>query len=262
MIKCNNCGAELADGIVICPFCKSESIELATKEHTDQMQMLQEEIHSVKEQTLQKQQKIEKTILGIRMSATKAAILFLAAVAILLLFVFIGKLLGNKSRESANERHLKQLEEYYEAGDYQKVAAYYSDLDYEYKYGALYRRYARVSQLEALYKDVRAGVRENSLDWALEGEDNEALALALSHACYYVYSLHIIQEGPILAGEDAVIAQYEDAILSHIQDNTGMTLEEIQKGVELSGNSIVSDPMKDPEWLEFAAKVRAHLEEE
>ena len=121
---CKNCGAELEDDVLECPFCLSENSELSDKIYEKEVGKVIGRIQNVKEETKEEGRKISK----------KSGKVFVVSVIVLIGIIIISYTVSEifsafqkNAEKKAEERFLKEIDVLYQNGDYEGLSEYYYD---------------------------------------------------------------------------------------------------------------------------------------
>lgn len=139
---CPYCGAALLKNATHCEHCLHEIESVAKKRHEDMIKGLQKDRRAMKK-TLPK--KIV-SFFSHKIAIVVTALLVLALVAIVV--AFISAKIHNTSENKTAEKWLKQLEEYYAAGQYKELTEY---VDENYIYGYKFDKYTQVADAYYYY---------------------------------------------------------------------------------------------------------------
>lgn len=129
---CKNCGAQIDENLLECPYCGTENKEVAKRqqeEYIDGYERKKEDLNKLPEIAARR--------------ATKKVPIVIAVIVVLFLAVFLCTwLFGRDSAGDTLEKQKEQiakLEEYYQAGQYEEMYDYLNEL--EHSYSATYEKY-------------------------------------------------------------------------------------------------------------------------
>lgn len=132
---CKNCGAEIAEDILLCPYCGAENEEVAEREH-------EEEIEDILDRAAQLETRPEEIAGRMKSRVNKIALYAVVGLLVVLLGVFIvTRMIGDQSANKM-KKELNTLEKYYEARDFDEMKAYFNSL--ENTLGERYKKYRNV----------------------------------------------------------------------------------------------------------------------
>jgi hypothetical protein len=155
---CKNCGAELEDNVLECPFCLSENTELADKMYEKQFEEVISKIENVKEEAKKEEKKISK----------KAVKIFFLSMVVLLAIIVLRYVISEVSsiieenREKKKEAaYLAEIDVYYQKGDYEGLYEYddnNSVFSYEgYKYSEVASAWGCMANLREFKEKKESG---------------------------------------------------------------------------------------------------------
>ena len=157
MIKCSKCGATIKESQAYCNYCGSINILGAEIDYFNKLEDVRADLSEMGDDS---EEEFKKTL----KSGTKFVIIAIIAVALIVLIAFIIHLVAEKIDErnyqlSYNERQAvyAELNEMYEAGDFDGIAKYYEENGskyqiYDWEHAKLVSIYQRKSWFE---EDVR-----------------------------------------------------------------------------------------------------------
>lgn len=220
-MKCYNCGAQIQEASLICPYCGAEQEELAKKEQQEILDDYQRKTEDLKHIP---GRVVNKTS---RYLVTGAAGLFLLFV----LGVLISWLVSGWTAESALDRQnkqLEQLEEYYMAGDYETMASVLEDTDVR---GATFRKYELVAGFyDSMEWRIEAIKNERDFieDLGLEAED---VAETLAYSIEELVQMKELEDNGFAYGEETGILFIRTCYMDVLQTYMLLTEEEILEAV-------------------------------
>lgn len=134
---CDNCGAEISESDLLCPYCGAENEKLAQKQQED---VLEEYQQKTKDLQHMPKKVINKTSKYILIGAAALIILFL--IGLLISWLISGHVAENSLDKQSEQ--LDKLEAYYDEGNYTEMYKY---LDKIHEYGVTYEKYRRIGML-------------------------------------------------------------------------------------------------------------------
>lgn len=132
---CKNCGAEIAEDILLCPYCGAENEEVAEREH-------KEEIEDILDRAAQLETRPEEIAGKMKARMNKIALYAVIGLLVVLFAVFVvTRLIGDQSANKM-KKELNTLEKYYDAREFGKMKTYFNSL--ENTLGERYKKYRNV----------------------------------------------------------------------------------------------------------------------
>lgn len=142
---CPYCGAAIGKNATHCAHCLHEIESVASKRHEDTIKALQKDRRAMKKTLPDK---------IVRFFSHKIALVVTALIVLTLVAVLISSIsakLHNSSENNTEEKWLKQLEEYYAAGQYKELTEY---VDENYIYGYKFVKYTQVADAYYYYMNL------------------------------------------------------------------------------------------------------------
>ncbi len=136
-MNCKNCGAQIEDNVLQCPYCNTENAYVAQKEQDAHIEYYDNKTKELKQLP---DKIVNKTTKYLLMIAGAVFALFIIAAVV----VFIVSTIKSKTDLPMQEKHLKKLEEYYAAGQYEEMGEYLDEKDL---YGGSYKKYTVADEL-------------------------------------------------------------------------------------------------------------------
>lgn len=134
---CKSCGAVIEDELLLCPYCGTENEREAKKQQDEYIESVEQKIEEVKEMPKQVAKKANTMV-------TKLVIILIGVAAVVLVAAFvISKWIGATALDR-QQKKIDQLEAYYQAGQYQELCDYLSEIN---EYGASFEKYRRVDEM-------------------------------------------------------------------------------------------------------------------
>lgn len=149
---CKNCGAQIDEIDLLCPYCGTENEKLAKKLHEKDLQLYKFKMEDL---AYEPKRKLKKTTRYLLTGAT-------ALVGIFLVFLIISWMSSSYAAKHSldkQENRLKKLEVYYEDGKYAKMYEYLEDIG---EYGATYEKYYRI------------GLMNDQMGWRIEAVESQS----------------------------------------------------------------------------------------
>ena len=241
---CKNCGAEIDDTILLCPYCNTENEEVAAEEHRDEVNFILNQAEELKTRPERISKKVNHKVSRIAFFATAGFLVLLLAVFVL------SRIFGDRS-VAKMEKKLAKLEAFYAAGDYEGMSVCLDELEDTYgeqfkKYRNVWRVYHWLDSQENSYEYVKEYIGTEYLD-------AEELAGELSRSQDLLYEIWQAEEAGFRYGESQGMLYVRNEIYRMMKEATGITEEEI---TEYFGDfSEVTEKL--PELTELAEKLLA-----
>ena len=156
---CENCGAEYDEHLLLCPYCGTENDRAAQLEH-------QKEMHDLNEKTEKLRQAPERAARKGSQIVTKMAVAAVIGVLVVSAVIWVVTRIQAGNALGQQEKQLAQLEEYYEAGDYEQMEQYLDSL--EYGYSSTFAKYRNAVDWNQLM-EYQLDMMENDAEYAKQG---------------------------------------------------------------------------------------------
>lgn len=140
---CKHCGASIDDDVLLCPYCDSENEKVAKKEqdaHIEYYDTKTKELKKIPDKIVNKSTQITLVAIAV------GILVFL----IVMVVVFAVSSFKAKTSMTTQDKHLRKLEELYEAYDYEKLEDY---LDKHKLNGGSYDKYGLCVSLNRQYNN-------------------------------------------------------------------------------------------------------------
>ncbi len=185
MKECESCGAQIADDAVTCPYCGSEFMDLAKKEHQSYLREIQHDTQKLDWENQYRAataEKVEKVGIGL---LKRLGIMLLVLIPIALILTAALTYLHAKHSLVSREQALADLEAFYEERDYDGMDAYL-DTKVKDSYSSTYRVYQDLSDL-AINSRYWVTCAEDAARYAGFYDREDALPL-IQDQLYYLFS--------------------------------------------------------------------------
>ncbi len=192
MKECESCGAQIAEDAVTCPYCGSEFMDLAEKEHKSIVRELR---HDTEKLTWENTYRAERAVKVEQVGNSllrRLGILLLVLIPIALILTAAMTYLHSKHSLVSREEALATLEAFYEERDYDGMDAYL-DTKVKDSYSATYRAYQDLSTL-AIDSRYWVTCADDAAQYADFYEEEDALPLVSSQIYFLFCRLRDVQE--------------------------------------------------------------------
>lgn len=241
-MTCANCGAELKQNDLICPYCKSEIEEAAKKTHEDfldEYERKTRELENLPDKTVAKISRYLLFSVGI--------LLFLFAMVISVNYI-VSKVRGDNSIDVQNG-HLAVLDDYYINHEYEKMYEY---LDKKDLHGATYEKYWRIGELDR-YMGWRIEALAEKVQYIGGIEVTaEEFAICMGYSFKELVRIEKMKNEGFIYGEGEAALEIKECYVSALKEYMLLTDEEIALGIAEYGNQSVH--------IELAKKAIERLE--
>lgn len=221
---CKNCNAQISEKKLLCPYCGAENAEVAKKQQQDYLKSFEE-----KKKTLKKvpEKVVRKTTKWLLYGAMGTL-----ALVILVIIVVIGfSGLTNADMMAKQEKELEKLEQYYLAGDYEKLSSYLDKINSTNARGGRYEKYWRIVDIY------------DSMDWHIKclksnteyvkNIDLDAMNVEedLERCIAVLYKIYEMEELDFPYGEEVGAKYFEEKYILALKEYALLTDEEIENAV-------------------------------
>ncbi|MCR5716847.1 MAG: zinc ribbon domain-containing protein [Lachnospiraceae bacterium] len=227
---CENCGAQLADDVIVCPYCAFEVIALAEKEHQQNIRSLQNEAQKLRWQNHDRKKRAERVESAGTTLLKHIGRLLPILIPILLAATAISTFLYSKYSVDERQKDLVQLETYYEARDY-KAMEDYLDNHVQAPYGGTWRVYQDLVNC-AVFSEYWLPCADTALTYYREYDANTAAPLISSQLCFLFTQLSNVitsRQDNLRYQKDAGFAEIEQAYRDALTGKLLLTDEEIDQ---------------------------------
>ena len=217
---CKNCNGEYEANAVRCPFCGSENEAEAEKRKE---QLLQHYDDEAKRIAAEVPDKVVKE--GTKILVYGIGIGLGVAVVIIVVFLLVHWVKVNVGYQT-QQKHLSQLEEYFQAGQYDKMSEYQDKYN---AYGTAYEKYYEVSRVKYSWETVQ----ELLSDSEKLRESNPELAEtcrndAIENATIMVSRCNEMIEDTVFRGNEEILQKLLTEGIEMLE-SYGITMEELKE---------------------------------
>lgn len=247
---CKNCGAEYDDTLLQCPFCNAENTEEAYRRQQDYVEGYKRKASFLS--------RLPEWIVSTTGNAMKRiAIIGMGIFLLVVLIAFIGTKIYSSTAVWRMEMAIDKMEEYYQAGEYEKLKDYYYETDYI--GGAAYEKYDRTVEVYSrmdwiMYQMEKMGDEYAKFITVDEAED------ALDDTIECLYVIEEMEEAGFVYDEEKAMLEFREQLLDAVETYVPMTEQEFQaaydKYVQAEGAE------KDIDFAEEARLIVERLREE
>lgn len=231
---CKNCGATISEKELLCPYCGTENFDVAKKQQDEYVNQYEKKREKIKQIPKKIVKNTTKTVVRL------IPILLGGFILILLITVAFTKLTkGDLLAEQ--EAEIAQLEEYYAAGDYEKMYEYYKSLN---KQGGSYEKYTRICDL---YYDMEWNIESlKSLGiWSDSGSREHYTKMSgyyLDDCIKALATIDKMENMNFIYGEEEAALYIREQYIAALQQYMYLTRDEINAAVlayDKEGNDYV-----------------------
>ena len=217
---CKNCGAEIDDALLLCPYCNTENEKVAAKEHRDEVDFILEQSEELKTRPEQIAKKVNHKI-------SRIACYIVAGFVVLLFVVFVvSRIIGDPSIKKL-EKKVAKLESYYAVGDYDGMSECLDGMEDTFteqfkKYRNVWRVYHWLDSQEGSYGLIkeRRGTKFQETDF---------IRRTLATSRDLLYEIEQAEKAGFRYGEAEGMLYVREEIYRMMKDATGITEEEIER---------------------------------
>lgn len=232
---CKNCGAEIDEGLLLCPYCKTENEEVAHAEH-------KEEINKILDKAEELATRPERIAEKVNHKANRFACIAAAVFALLLLLVFvISRILGDTSGNK-QEKKVAQLEKFYVAGDYAGMCECLDSMEDAYgalfqKYRSVQRAYRYMDDMESDYENIKE-YREEEVSESVMESRVFLVGLYLGNSRDVLHMVEQAEAEGFRYGESEAMLSFREEVYRLLKEYAAVTEEEMERYMgNLSDNS-------------------------
>ena len=243
---CKNCGAEIDDTLLLCPYCNTENEAVAEKEHKEEVNDILDKAEELKARPEQIAKKVEHKV-------GRVACFGVVGFVVLLLAVFIiSRIIGDPSIRKM-EKKIAKLESYYAAGDYAGMCECLDGMEDTYgekfqKYRSVQRVYRWLDNQENSYEIVKEYREKKS-----RGESQTQIARrALGTSRDLLYEIEKAEDAGFRYGESEAMLSFREEIYRLMKEATDITEEEVER-------YFMNLPDKEEEWADLSELAKSLL---
>ena len=234
-MKCMNCGAEIDDTLLLCPYCNVENEAVAAEEHRNEVNSILDQAEELKTRPERIAEKVDHKI-------SRMACYGVAGFALLLLLVFVvSRIIGDPSIKQM-EKKIAKLESFYAAGDYGGMCECLDGM--EDTFGEQFKKYRTVQKVYRWMDN-----QENSYELVKEYREKKSWGEAQTNIARRALNtsrelLHEIEQAEAAGfryGESDAMLFMRGEIYRMMKEATDITEEEIE-------DYFTSLPEAEDEW--------------
>lgn len=215
---CKNCGAQIEDNVLQCPYCDFENEKVAQKEQDAHIEYYDNKTKKLKQLP---DKIVNKTTKYLLMAAGAVFVLFI----IVLVVVFIVSSIKSKTDLPMQEKHLKKLEEYYVSGQYDKLGEYLDEKDL---HGGSYQKYTVADNLY-YFMELEINSLKQNYEYAVKIDIDETyLASNLEEIFKNMIKIEGLRDDGFKYGEEAAAVYVENEYKNALKTYAFLTEEEIE----------------------------------
>ncbi len=261
MMLCENCGAEIPEDTVVCPYCDYEIPHNAEKE-------LQQEVDSIRNRRIDMEELSEnrvrkgtRTIVGIFLGLIILAVLVAIVVAV---YTYV----RSRTELSRQQAQIRKLEEYYQAGEYVEMYEYLNEKVEKY-YSQTFEKYYFIgdiaNSMEQWEEDGYGYDWKHPIQYARDNPGrlkSDFIDYDIKALIADLGNLRTHREQGYRYGEDVAAKYYEDMIHRLLLEEYLMTEEEIDAEVARYQEAEANyDYLGVDEYAELAETLAARITE-
>ena len=224
-VYCANCGALIPADAIICPYCQSENEELAKQAEEDKIEDLIEE-HNEEIKHLPKTlvKKNTKVYIGV-------IIFFVAAILSVVVLFNRGDRLAEETKYNSKEKLVKVLEEYYQAGDYEKMAdTYYASSGW----GGSFGKYANTAEIYIYSDSAIRGLKAVAEDSSYTNEQRaEQLKEEIRESIWALLRAQNFRDKGFIYDEGEAVDKLSGEVEDTLKNVWGITDQELEDAEEI-----------------------------
>ncbi len=223
---CKNCGAEIDDTLLLCPYCNTENETVAAEEHRDEVNFILDQAEELKTRPERIAKKVDHK-LG-RM-ARYGVVGFL----VLLLAVFvISRIIGDPSIKKM-EKKIAKLESFYATGDYAGMCECLDGMEDAYgeqykKYRSVQKAYRWMDDMESDYKLIKE-YREDNADESVIESRVFLVGLWLGNGRKVLYEVEQAEAAEFRYGESEAMLYFREEVYRLMKEYAAITEEEVER---------------------------------
>lgn len=220
---CKNCGSELIDGLLQCPYCGTEDTKEAVEQQKEYIEEYKDKIEGLKDMP----ERVAKK--GKSKTTNVLIFLMLLSVCMCIVVAIISSLLGGNKLQN-QENYLEKLEELYQEKDFDELEAYYKKINMR---GGSFTKYSRVIDVyERLYYiDSLKLNYEQVRDYSKPIEEMEYLQEDFGDVFGVLYDVKKFEEQDFPYGEEEGILYLKEIYVDALKEYALLTDEEIEEGI-------------------------------
>lgn len=218
---CKNCGAEIDDTILLCPYCNTENETVAAEEHRDEVNFILDQAEELKTRPERIAKKMDHKL-------SRIACYGVAGFVVVLLAVFIiSRIIGDPSIRKT-EKKIAKLESFYGAGNYAGMCECLDGM--EEAYGEQFKKYRNVQRVYR-WMDNQKNSYELVKEYRLKESPGEGRAdivrRALGTSRDLLHEIEQMEVAGFRYGESEAMLYFREEIYRMMNEATDITEEEI-----------------------------------
>lgn len=220
---CKNCGAEIDDTLLLCPYCNTENETVAAEEHRDEVNFILDQAEELKTRPERIAKKVDHKL-------GRIACYGVAGFVVLLLAVFvISRIIGDPSIKKM-EKKIAKLESFYVAGDYAGMCECLDGM--EDAYGERFKKYRNVQKIYRWMDNQKNSyeiIKEYREKKSQGTSQTDITRRALGTGRDLLHEIEQAEEAGFRYGESEAMLYFREEIYRMMKDATDITEEEIDR---------------------------------
>ncbi|MCR5655379.1 MAG: zinc ribbon domain-containing protein [Lachnospiraceae bacterium] len=240
---CENCGAEIPEGSVVCPFCGAESMVLAAEEQESIIEGFREGIKDLERQDQEHRVKAEEIAEKGNKVISRVGMLAVILIPCIVIIALVTVYVGSKYSFFARDKKMAKLEEYYAARDYESMDKYIDK--HIHKDYVSYQVYSDLASLGVM-QEYYVSLPDDCLRYYDEC-DREVLKEYVASDIYYMFchlaKIEADRKEDVRYGKDEAFAELSKEMRDALKDKLYFTDEDIDAKLaeEFSGEADFTD---------------------
>ncbi|MCR4617631.1 MAG: zinc ribbon domain-containing protein [Lachnospiraceae bacterium] len=232
MKQCKNCGAEVPDDTIVCPYCEAEFMDLAAKEHESIVKDIKENTKKVYADNAKRAKRADEIEQKGNKALGRLAKILLIAIPIALVIVAISTVLISKHKYAVRNNSIQRLEQYYAERDYEGMDKYIKK-NLKNSYSATYYVYNHLLTCN-FYCERYKEQKKESYDYSYLDADGRAKMLSFD--IYYLFdeleTVMDYREQDKAYQKDEGFLEFENFYREEARNTFCLTDEEIEEIIE------------------------------
>jgi len=218
---CKNCGAEIDDTILLCPYCNTENEAVAAEEHRDEVNFILDRAEELKTRPEKIAKKVEHKV-------SRFACYGVAGFVVVLFAVFIiSRIIGDPSVKKM-EKKVAKLESFYTAGDYAGMCECLDGM--EDTYGEMFHKYRTVQRVYRWMDNQKNSyelIKEYREKKSKGSSQTDIVRRALATSRDLLYEIGAAEAAGFRYDESEAMLFMREEIYRMMKEDAGITEEEI-----------------------------------
>lgn len=263
-MRCVNCGAQMDENTLICPYCGTENEAEAREQHRETLNAIYDKIEhldGLEDEVVKKANR----------SVGKLAIFLIVLLSAGFVLIYIISRIIASNALSSQEKQLQKLEEYYQAGDYQAVADYYKKLDTD---SASFGKYEQTEKACRFLEHATFyfGDEVQCFNFLPEGDTQEYLSFRdsiadnitfdLNNIFYSLFMLEQMEAEGYIYGEQAAVEYCKTEIMNVLKQSYLLEDREIAEAVPLQEDDDLDRTVYQELALQVADRIWEHRQDD